>query len=157
LQNLETAHLDRTSYIEGRWGHAKSWPLQQSENMWKTKILLAEQTISLAPCPSILAQLNTCFQQIFAAVWYREGIWRAWCSRKASEIYSLLVWMKILENKHSSAQKRPKQQSTNSWSPSFLRFKKLYHIFFTLHHAQSSSGHNLGTLQIKVFLHFVNP
>jgi hypothetical protein len=43
------------------------------------------------------------FQQIFAAVWYSKGIWRTWCSQKASEIYSSLVWMKILENKHFSA------------------------------------------------------
>jgi hypothetical protein len=65
--------------------------------------------------------------------------------------------MKILEYKHSSAQKQPKQQSTSSRSPSFLRIKKSYHIFFSLHHAQSNSGHNLATLQIKVFLHFINP
>ena len=62
-QNLEITHLDRTGYIEGRWGHAKPWPPQQSENMWKTKILLAEQTISLAPCPFVHAQLNNVFNK----------------------------------------------------------------------------------------------
>jgi hypothetical protein len=42
------------------------------------------------------------------------------------------------------------------WSQEILRVKKLYHIFFSLYHAQSSNGQNLATLQVQVFQHFTH-
>jgi hypothetical protein len=36
-------------------------------------------------------ELNTCFQQNFTTGSYGVGIGRAWCSRKACEIFSSLV------------------------------------------------------------------
>jgi hypothetical protein len=64
--------------------------------------------------------LNTCFQQKFAAGSYRVGIGRAWCSRKACEICSSLVQKKKINKNYFSSHKLPKQQSTSFWSQGIL-------------------------------------
>jgi hypothetical protein len=69
-------------------------------------------------------ELNTCFQQKFATGSYGVRIGRAWCSRKACEIYSSLVQKKKMKKNYFSSHKLPKQQSTSFWSQGILGVKQ---------------------------------
>jgi hypothetical protein len=51
---------------------------------------------------------------------YGVRIGRAWCSRKACEICSLLIQKKKLKKYNFSSLKLPKQQLTNFWSQGIL-------------------------------------
>jgi hypothetical protein len=77
-------------------------------------------------------ELNTCFQQKFATGSYRVRIGRAWCSLKACEICSSLIFKKKMKKIYFSSHKLPKQQSTSFWSQGILGVKKEHYFYIEL-------------------------
>ena len=68
-------------------------------------------------------ELNTYFQQKFAAGSYKVGIGHAWCSWKACGICSSFIQKKELKNNNFPSHKLPKQQTTSFWSQAILGVK----------------------------------